>query len=206
MELVTLAVRDIKPYDKNPRKNDKAVNAVAESIKQCGYCAPIVVDENNVVLAGHTRLKALKKLGITECQVCVKEGLTEEQKRKYRLLDNKTSEFAEWDLDLLEQELQNLDFEGFDFGFNLDKLEKEEKEEIEGEVPFAEVLDEENNYIVLKFGTKVDWIQLESLFSLPSVKAYSTRTDGKISEGLNRKGVGRVVDGVDFLNKIGVDL
>lgn len=117
MELKKLKLTEIKPYGKNPRKNDGAVDAVAESIKQCGYCSPIVVDENYEVLAGHTRLKALKKLGRKECEVVVKEGLTEEQKQKYRILDNKTGEFAEWDLDVLQEQLKDLDFEGFDFGF-----------------------------------------------------------------------------------------
>ena len=117
MELKKLKLTEIKPYGKNPRKNDGAVDAVAESIKQCGYCSPIVVDENYEVLAGHTRLKALKKLGMKECEVVVKEGLTEEQKQKYRILDNKTGEFAEWDLDILQEQLKDLDFEGFDFGF-----------------------------------------------------------------------------------------
>lgn len=117
MELKKLKLAEIKPYGKNPRKNDGAVDAVAESIKQCGYCSPIVVDENYEVLAGHTRLKALKKLGRKECEVVIKEGLTEEQKQKYRILDNKTGEFAEWDLDVLQEQLKYLDFEGFDFGF-----------------------------------------------------------------------------------------
>ena len=117
MELKKLKLTEIKPYGKNPRKNDGAVDAVAESIKQCGYCSPIVVDENYEVLAGHTRLKALKKLGRKECEVVVKDGLTEEQKQKYRILDNKTGEFAEWDLDVLQEQLKDLDFEGFDFGF-----------------------------------------------------------------------------------------
>ena len=122
MEVVNIKLRDLKPYENNPRKNDQAVDAVAESIKQCGYIAPIIVDEDNVILAGHTRYKALKKLGRKDAECIVKAGLTEEQKRKYRLLDNKTNEFAEWDLDLLADELEGLDFDDFDFKF-------EEKEE-----------------------------------------------------------------------------
>ena len=118
MEIVKLKLSQIKPYENNPRKNEAAVNAVVESIKQCGYCNPILIDENNVILAGHTRYKALKKLGWTECEVVVRPGLTEEQKKKYRLLDNKTNEFATWDYDLLEKELEGLDFSGFDFGFD----------------------------------------------------------------------------------------
>ena len=140
MELKKLKLTEIKPYGKNPRKNDGAVDAVAESIKQCGYCSPIVVDENYEVLAGHTRLKALKKLGRKECEVVVKEGLTEEQKQKYRILDNKTGEFAEWDLDILQEQLKDIDFEGFDFGFEFPSFE-EPLQIVEDEIP---EVDDEN--------------------------------------------------------------
>lgn len=117
MEIKRVKIGQIKPYDNNPRLNDGAVDAVAESIRQCGYCAPIVVDENMVILAGHTRHKALRKLGgYDECEVCIVRGLSEEQKKKYRILDNKTNEIAGWDFALLENELQGLDFEGFNFG------------------------------------------------------------------------------------------
>ncbi len=119
MEFIKVKLSDIKPYENNPRRNDQAVEAVAESIRQCGYIAPIIVDEDNVILAGHTRYKALKKLGRKEAECVVKAGLTEEQKRKYRLLDNKTNEFAEWDFDLLADELEGLDFGDFDFGFDI---------------------------------------------------------------------------------------
>lgn len=95
METKTLLLADIVPYENNPRKNDKAVDAVAESIRQCGYVAPIIIDEEHIILAGHTRYKALLKLGWKEADVVIRTGLTEEQKRKYRILDNKTSEFAE---------------------------------------------------------------------------------------------------------------
>ena len=125
MELITMALSEIIPYENNPRVNDDAVEAVAESIRQCGYVAPIIIDENNVILAGHTRLKALLSLGREQTEVIVRGGLTEEQKRKYRLLDNKTNELAEWDFDLLADELDGLDFEGFDFGFDLDVDEPE---------------------------------------------------------------------------------
>lgn len=110
MNIVNKLLSDICPYKNNPRKNDPAVNAVAESIRQCGYIAPIIVDEDNVILAGHTRWEALKKLGRTECECVVKAGLTEEQKKKYRLLDNKTNELADWDFDMLADELEGLDF------------------------------------------------------------------------------------------------
>lgn len=123
MRIETKTLDAVHPYERNPRKNDDAVDAVAESIKQCGYIAPIIVDEDGVILAGHTRYKALQKLGRTECEVVVKEGLTEEQKRKYRILDNKTAELASWDFGLLETELEGLDFGGFDFGLSVDDAE-----------------------------------------------------------------------------------
>lgn len=116
MRIKTMPLAKILPYERNPRRNDNAVDAVAESIRQCGYVAPIIVDEDGVILAGHTRWKAMQKLGHTTARVCVAEGLSEEQKRKYRILDNKTGELAEWDRDLLNIELEGLDFDGFDFG------------------------------------------------------------------------------------------
>ena len=115
MRIENLKIADIHPYDNNPRKNDGAVNAVAESIRQCSYITPIVVDENHVILAGHTRYKALNALGYEEVPCLVCDGLTEEQKKKYRYLDNKTGEKATWDLLKLEVELEGVDLEGFDF-------------------------------------------------------------------------------------------
>lgn len=118
MKLTTLKLEEIFPYPNNPRINDQAVEAVAESIRQCSYVQPIIVDENHVVLAGHTRLKALKTIGVEECQVLICDGLTEEKKRKFRYLDNKTGEAAFWDIMKLEEELEGLDLGDLDF-FNL---------------------------------------------------------------------------------------
>lgn len=116
MEYTKRKMSEIKPYENNPRINDNAVDDVAESIKQCSYIAPIVIDEDGVILAGHTRYKALTKLGYSECDVIVALGLSEEQKKKYRLYDNKTSEFANWDQKKLSEELVDVDFLGYDFG------------------------------------------------------------------------------------------
>ena len=115
MKLQRLKLADIEPHKNNPRKNDAAVNAVAESIRQCGYIAPIIVDEDHVIIAGHTRYKALVALGMDEAECLVCDVLTEEQKKKYRFLDNKTGEKAAWDLMKLEVELEGLDLERFDF-------------------------------------------------------------------------------------------
>lgn len=119
-EFVTLALKDIIPYERNPRKNDASVDDVAESIRQVGYKQHIIVDENNVILAGHTRWKALQKLGWKEVEVQRELDMTEQQKRKYRLLDNKVGEKSGWDYELLDWELEDLDFEGYDFGFEYD--------------------------------------------------------------------------------------
>ena len=136
-EYVRMNIKDIQPYINNARKNDGAVEAVAESIRQCGYVAPIIVDEDNIILAGHTRWKALKKLRKSDCEVLKITGLTTEQKKKYRLLDNKTNELAEWDYDLLTKELEGLSFDGFDFGFDMPNLD-ELDEVVEDEAPEVE--------------------------------------------------------------------
>ena len=99
---------DLTPYEHNPRHNDEAVEAVARSIREFGFRQPIVVDEEGVIIVGHTRWKAARQLGLEEVPVHVAEGLTPEQARAYRLADNQTATLAEWDLDLLPMELSEL--------------------------------------------------------------------------------------------------
>lgn len=123
----------VKPYDKNPRNNDDAVEATANSIKEFGWQQPIVVDKNGVIVVGHTRLKAAKKLKLKQVPVTVAESLTDEQVKAYRLADNKTGELADWDENLLAgelKELENLDFDMSEFGFEeLDELGPQPKDE-----------------------------------------------------------------------------
>lgn len=123
MQIITLPMREIKPYKNNPRNNLPAIDVVAESIQQNGYRARIIVDENHVIIAGHTRYLALKKLGYTEAEVQMETDMSDEQKKKYRLLDNKTNEYAQWDFEKLTKELENIDFGGFDFGFDMSSIE-----------------------------------------------------------------------------------
>lgn len=94
------------PYANNPRLNDNAVDAVAASIKEFGFKVPIVVDGENVIINGHTRLKAAHKLGLKQVPVIVADDLTPEQVKAFRLADNKTGELAEWDMDKLDIELE----------------------------------------------------------------------------------------------------
>ena len=112
------------------RINDDAVADTMESIKQCENLDPIEIDEKNVILSGHTRLKALKKLGYTETECVRYSGLSEDRKKKYRILANKVAEKSKWDIDLLSGELEGLDFDGFDFGFDVD-LDQSEEDPVE---------------------------------------------------------------------------
>jgi site-specific DNA-methyltransferase (adenine-specific) len=115
----------IKPYEGNPRHNDAAVDAVAASIREFGFRQPIVVDEQDVIVVGHTRFKAAGKLGLEEVPVHIAVGLTPEQARAYRLADNQTATFATWDEDKLPLELLALQQAGFDLdltGFSADEL------------------------------------------------------------------------------------
>lgn len=116
-EFLRMKLADLVPYENNPRHNEEAVDATIASMQQCGNIDPIEVDENNVILSGHTRRLALMKMGYEESDVVRVSGLTDLQKKKYRILANKTNEFAGWDFGKLEEELDGLDFEGFDFGF-----------------------------------------------------------------------------------------
>lgn len=129
MKYVKKKLSQISPYENNPRFNEAAVEDVMESIRQCSYISPIIIDEDGVILAGHTRYEALKKLGYKDCEVVVVTGLTEEQKKKYRLYDNKTGELAKWDQKKLSAELCDVDFCGYDFGQPVTALPDEETEE-----------------------------------------------------------------------------
>lgn len=129
-ELKWEPIKSIRPYEKNPRRNDEAVDAVAASIREFGWQQPIVVDKDGVIIAGHTRYKAAKKLKCDTVPVVVADDLTEDQVKAYRLADNKTGELAEWDTALLGEELAELaDFDMSQFGF--DTILQEEAREAE---------------------------------------------------------------------------
>lgn len=121
MQVTMRKVSDVKPYEKNPRRNDGAVDAVAASIKEFGFQQPIVVDKDGVIIAGHTRYKAAKKLKCDTVPVVVADDLTEEQVKAYRLADNKSGELAGWDFAMLQDELAQFDdFDMEQFGFDDD--------------------------------------------------------------------------------------
>lgn len=124
----------VRPYENNPRINDDAVDAVASSIREFGFQSPIIVDRDMVIIAGHTRLKAAKRLGLDTVPVIVARNLTDEQARAYRLADNKTGELAEWDYDLLDVELDGiLDIDMTEFGFEDGSIDFSNLEDMMGE-------------------------------------------------------------------------
>lgn len=141
MQIEIMNIKDIRPYEHNPRNNDGAVDAVAASIKEFGWQQPIVVDKDGVIIAGHTRYKAAKKLKCKEVPVVVAGNLTDEQVKAYRLADNKSGELAEWEMYLLEKELSNLaDIDMSDFGFETaEKAEEAVKIEKVQEQPYKKV-------------------------------------------------------------------
>ena len=122
MKIENLKVSELVPYEKNPRRNDTAVESVAESIKQFGFQQPIVIDSQNIIIAGHTRLKAAKKLGLSFVPCVRAEELTPEQVKAYRILDNKTNELAGWDFNALAEELNSFEFDFEPFAVNLPKF------------------------------------------------------------------------------------
>lgn len=125
-------IKKVKPYERNPRRNDNAVDAVAASIREFGFRQPIVVDRDGVIIVGHTRLKAAKKLGMKEVPVLVADDLTQEQVKAYRLADNKVAEKSEWDFDLLKEELDALfDFDMTAFGFDDVEEMQEDAEQLQ---------------------------------------------------------------------------
>lgn len=130
MQLIEIATTDLIEYENNPRKNEDAVQYVAESIRQFGFKVPCIVDRNNVLVAGHTRLKAAKFLGMEKVPCIVADDLSEEQIQAFRLADNKVSEFAEWDEELLAIELSEIvDIDMTDFGFSFDIDEDPEEDD-----------------------------------------------------------------------------
>ena len=144
MDIKNIAVKDLIPYDKNTKKHDDVqINNVAESINQYGFVQPIVIDKNNVVVIGHCRLLAAKKLKMADVPCVCVDDLTEEQVKALRIVDNKSNE-SPWDFDFLADELADLDLSDFDFDFGIDTDAEEETEIVEDEAP---EVDEENEPI-----------------------------------------------------------
>jgi DNA modification methylase len=171
LEIKYLPIEGIKPYEKNPRKNKKAVEIVKKSIKAFGFKNPIIIDKDNVIIAGHTRLEASKELDYKEVPIIYAEDLTPEQVNAFRIMDNKSQEYAAWDYELLQEELKSLKDVNFDLdltGFteaNLNRIMKAEPERLEGGKKAKYQLEPGiyklgENYLILGDCTKIDYEKL----------------------------------------------
>ena len=117
LKIERLKIGELKPYENNPRHNDEAVQYVANSIREFGFKVPIIIDKDNVIIAGHTRLKAAELLGLEEVPCIRADDLTEEQAKAFRLADNKVGEIATWDPEKLDIELGDIELDMSGFGF-----------------------------------------------------------------------------------------
>lgn len=131
MQVEELSLNAIKPYEKNPRRNDAAVSGVAESIRQFGFQQPLVVDKNNIIVVGHTRYKAAVQLGLKTVPCVRADKLTSKQVKAYRILDNKLNELAEWDIETLGEELAKLKKDFAVFGVYFPPIQLPENVKIE---------------------------------------------------------------------------
>lgn len=169
MQIVYKQVADLIPYVNNARKNDHAVDAVASSIKNYGFKQPIVIDSLGEVVAGHTRLKAAKKLGLKEVPVIIADDLTPSQVKAYRIADNRVGELAEWDMDLLKLELEDIE----DFtGFEIDDLESLIEDEKELDVKDLSEKVKTNYQVIIECKNEFD---LESTFEKLQSEGYKCR-------------------------------
>lgn len=131
MKVVYMAVSELVPYENNPRNNEKAVEAVANSIREFGFKNPIIVDRQKVIVSGHTRRLAALKLGLDQVPVVYADDLTEDQIKAFRLADNRVAEMAAWDEDLLKEEMAKaIDFEFGDYGFDQKDLDEIVKKDV----------------------------------------------------------------------------
>ncbi|KXS45399.1 MAG: DNA methylase N-4/N-6 domain-containing protein [Candidatus Frackibacter sp. T328-2] len=210
MEVINKKVDELVPYEKNPRVNHQAVNEVAKSIREFGFKVPVIVDEDNILVAGHTRVEACKRLGIEEVPAIVADDLSDEQIKAFRIMDNKSAQYSEWDYELLLEEISDLDELDYDIdltGFKdveLDEIMEElaesqqkEMEEEKPEIEFSDELLEEHQYVVLKFDNSMDWQVAQDIFDLKTVKALWSK-----GENFQRAGIGRVIDGKKVLEML----
>ncbi|HHU80988.1 MAG TPA: ParB N-terminal domain-containing protein [Acholeplasmataceae bacterium] len=198
MKIIEKSIDELIPYENNARFNDEAVEFVANSIKEFGMKNPILVDKNMVIIAGHTRLKALKKLGWEKAPVIIAEDLDEEQVKALRLADNKAGEIAQWDEDLLAIEMQNIKNIDMDkFGFELQKMldEAMAKDNVqERKLKKMELKAFEHyDYLVFVFDNQHDFVGMAQEFGLEKVDAGYT---------VRKLGIGRVLKGGELVKRL----
>lgn len=176
MEIIYKNIDELIPYENNPRLNDEAVEYVKNSIKEFGFKVPIVIDKDNIIIAGHTRIKASKELGIKDIPCIIADDLTEEQVKAFRLADNKVAEKSLWDYSKLDEELDsilNIDMSMFDFNTDeidwsgVDDLSDETYEEPEKdmlECPHCHHIDSKNHFRKIKSSDDIEKIKVPDFY------------------------------------------
>ena len=179
MEIINKRVDELRPYKNNPRHNEDAVEFVANSIDQFGFKVPIIIDKHNEIVAGHTRLKAAMLLGLDEVPCIVADDLTPEQIKAFRLADNKVSEAATWDYELLSVELDDiLSFDMSDFGFDVDEIRdfaddaEAEHQKNKDETQFAKANILNLEYAQFQGVGKYDIPQIQPVKELPEIREW----------------------------------
>lgn len=149
MQIIYKTLTELKKYKNNPRKNEKAIDKVAASIKEFGFKNPIIIDKDNEIVCGHTRYEAANKLGMVEVPCIMADDLTAEQVKAFRIIDNKTNEYAEWDFDKLNLELSELDFDVSEFGFNVISDMQDINEDDEPRLNMGAILDVDGEKVIM---------------------------------------------------------
>ena len=183
MEIRTLPISELKPYERNPRKNNNAVDAVANSIRTFGFKVPIVIDADNVIVCGHTRYKAALKLGLDSVPCIVADDLSPEQVKAFRLVDNKTAELAEWDGALLADELKSLPAE-FVAEYDFDLPTQEDSPYVEIHKSFSESVKSTNDFEIIEFTFSAEQKRLVKS-ALSAVEGYVQDTFGNRNQNGN---------------------
>lgn len=198
-----IPVSEIKPHPRNPRIHpDSALTKLEKSIGEFGFTNPVLLSKDGVLLAGHARLKASKRKGLKEVPAIYLD-LEGAKADAYLIADNRLQQDTKWEKDMLKIMLEDLELNDYPLdmtGFEVDELDKllgkEEEEEVTPEMEFTEELLEEHNYIVLYFDNQLDWQVAKEKFNIRPVHALDSR------KGYERKGIGRVLNGADILERI----
>ena len=201
-------IKELKYDKKNFNKHTEfGMGLLEKSLSKFGAGRSVLVDKDNNIIAGNGIVEAASSMGITKTRVIETTGdelvvvkrkdveLDSEVGREMALADNATASVdLDWDKDLLRESFDEDEL----LGYGIDLGEEKEEEE-KGEIEFTEVLGEENNYIVLKFNNEVDWLSAQTVFGIEKKRDYYTSKNAKISQ----EGLGRVIDGGEFLKKLG---
>lgn len=200
LNIIYTKVDDLIEYENNNKDHpEEQIETIADSIRELGFRNPILIDSENVIIAGHGRLLAAKKLGMTDVPCILVDDLTEDQIKKYRLMDNRTAELSMDNMENIKMELEELNDEQLNnlyAGVLDDDGPSSKSKEKKAEIEFTEELMEAHNYVVLYFDNEVDWMTAVDKLGITTKKTPDSRP------WYERAGIGRVVKGADVISRI----